>query len=198
MTTPSPSSQGNARRQAVRSLLQRHKVADTAEGVHLDGMLSLIEAKGDPFSRRHFEPGHFTASAFVLSPDSASLLLILHRKLGRWLQPGGHIDPEDASVMAATRREVTEETGLHSIITLGDGLLDVDVHDIPPLADEPGHAHYDLRFLFQSEEWPLGDSAEVDGIRWVPRSEVPQMQTDESILRALRRIHPWPSSPSSR
>jgi len=151
-------------------------------------MLALVEVDGDPFSRRHFVPGHFTASAFVLSPDNARLLLILHRKLGRWLQPGGHIDPDDASVMAATRREVSEETGIEAMVSLGEALLDVDVHAIPTLAGEPAHAHFDLRFLFRARSWTLGDSAEIDGIRWVLRGEVAQLQTDASVLRALARI----------
>ncbi len=173
---------------AVRALLQRHEAADELEQRHLDAMLALIEVVGDPFSRRHFKPGHFTASAFVLSPDETGLLMILHRKLGRWLQPGGHIDAEDETVLAATRREVAEETGLDGLEVLGEGLLDVDVHAIPPLAGEPAHSHFDLRFLFRSPEWKLGDSAEIDGIRWVPRDEVPALQTDESVLRALARI----------
>ena len=90
--------------------------------------------------------------------------------------------------MAAARREVTEETGLWDLEALGDGLLDVDVHAIPPLGAEPTHGHYDLRFLFRSRSWLLGDSPEVDGIRWVPLSEVVQMHTDESVLRAVRGI----------
>ena len=77
----------------------------------IDRALDLARSS-DPTDRDRFVPGHFTASGFVVSPDGSSLLLIHHRRLDRWLQPGGHIDPEDASPIAAAAREVTEETGV--------------------------------------------------------------------------------------
>jgi 8-oxo-dGTP pyrophosphatase MutT (NUDIX family) len=69
-------------------------------------------------------PGHFTASAFVLHPSGEALLLILHRKLGMWLQPGGHLESSDVDHLGAARREVAEETGV-SRLALRDELFDV-------------------------------------------------------------------------
>ena len=67
--------------------------------------VSLIETSA-PCSRAQFQPGHFTASAFVLHPSEPSILLIKHRKLGLWLQPGGHIHADDPSAQAAAVREL--------------------------------------------------------------------------------------------
>lgn len=172
----------------LRTRLQTHAPADAREAGFLDRMLALLEHDA-AFSRHHFDPGHFTASAFVLSPDGDDLLLILHAKLGLWLQPGGHIDPADGDVLAAARREVEEETGILGLEPLG-GLLDVDIHRIPPnpRKDEPAHEHFDLRFLFRanSRAFSAGSDA-LDG-RWVPLDEVAAAGSDESVERATRRL----------
>src|SRR5207248_2563727 len=85
--------------------LRAHPPHDTHERDHLARMLVLARAPGDPFARDHFAPGHFTASGFVLSPDARALLLIRHRKLGRWLQPGGHVDAEDRDIEDAAQSD---------------------------------------------------------------------------------------------
>lgn len=175
------------------NLLDRHVPLDEREAEHVARCVNLarsgLEARLDPFSRRCFEPGHFTASSFVLSPDASAVLLILHAKLGFWMQPGGHVDPEDADILTAARREVLEETGLRDVRLLGPiSLLDVDVHPIPAHAAEPAHEHFDIRFLFRSPERALIDSDEVLGARWVPLPEVEAIRSDASVTRAVSRI----------
>ncbi|MCB9761914.1 MAG: NUDIX hydrolase [Alphaproteobacteria bacterium] len=151
-------------------------------------MLDLCEVPGDPFTRAHFAPGHFTASAFVLSPDRSALLLIHHKKLGRWLQPGGHVDPEDPDLCAAARREAAEETGQRDLPAAVPGIFDVDIHDIPPLKGEPAHQHFDVRFLFQATSRAVTQTDEVAGVRWVPLEQVSLAESDESVMRAVRKI----------
>ncbi len=161
-------------------------------------MLDLVQAGIDgalqPFSRGCFAPGHFTASAFVLSPVSDALLLILHAKLGFWMQPGGHIDPEDADVEAAARRELLEETGLSRLELLpgSPSFLDLDIHTIPARKSEPQHEHFDLRFLFRSAQARLRGSDEVRGIQWVPLSAIEGLRSDASVMRAVQRIRSLP------
>ena len=103
------------RRSHLRHLLLAHSPGDAQEAAHVQSVLQLLETSGDPFSREHFQPGHVTASAFVVSPDAQDLLLIFHGKLHRWLQPGGHVEPDDEDVLAAARREVLEEVGLSGL-----------------------------------------------------------------------------------
>ncbi|MCP4807271.1 MAG: NUDIX domain-containing protein [Proteobacteria bacterium] len=179
-----------ARRQRLlrtREMLAAHTAHDALEGEHLARCRLLAEVPGDPFARDHFEPGHFTASTFVLSPSGDELLMIFHVKLQRWLQPGGHIDPADADALAAARREVAEEAGLTDLELVG-GLFDVDVHVIPARKSEPEHAHHDVRFLFRS---PTREIAALDGVsdaRWVPLDRVAELETDESIQRVVRKL----------
>jgi 8-oxo-dGTP pyrophosphatase MutT (NUDIX family) len=177
-------------RRALRALLHRHRPADDREAAHRDGLLGLLDAPGDPFSRHHFDPGHFTASAFVLSPDGADLLLILHGRLGLWLQPGGHCDPSDADIVGTAIREVAEETGLVELDVVGGGLFDVDVHAIPPHPGrgEPAHGHYDARVLLRSRTRRIAAGDDARDARWVPLADVRDAGTDDSVLRAVRKL----------
>ena len=138
------------RRDHLRRLLEAHAPADTREAQHREHMLRLLDSAELPFSREQYVPGHVTASAFVLDPDARELLLILHGKLGLWLQPGGHVEPEDADVLESARREVREEVSVSELSIVGTGLLDLDVHDIPARGAQPAHAHFDERFLFRT------------------------------------------------
>jgi len=131
--------------------------------------------------RTEFDPGHFTASGFVLSPDQNALLLILHGKLNRWLQPGGHIERDDISVEAAARREVAEETGLSTIERVGSSLVRIDAHEIPERGDEPRHVHIDLGIGFVARTRSLGPLDEVVDARWVSFDELPGYGVDYAV-----------------
>lgn len=139
--------------------------------------------------RSRFQPGHFTASGFVASPDGSSLLLIHHRRLNRWLQPGGHIDPEDAAPINAAMREVLEETGVRTVPITSD-LIDLDIHQIPARVPEPMHEHFDLRFALRAVGTALAANDEVRDVAWSPWEQLGSFGVDESVLRgaeALRR-----------
>jgi 8-oxo-dGTP pyrophosphatase MutT (NUDIX family) len=149
-------------------------------------MLALLDSSGDALSRFRFDPGHFTASGFVVSPDRRSLLLVHHAKLGKWLQPGGHIETDDADVESAARREVVEETGLSDLESLG--LLDVDIHRFPKRGDEPAHDHLDVRFGYfaGSPEVSAGDG--TTEVRWFPLQEVANWDGRPSLSRPARKL----------
>lgn len=151
-------------------------------------MLELADGPGDAFARDHFVPGHFTASAFVLSPDGQALLLIFHEKFRRWLQPGGHVERQDADLLAAALREVEEEAGLSAVEVLGDGAFDLDVHEIPARKGDPAHRHFDVRVLLQARTRTFAAGSDALAARWVPLDAVHEVETDESVLRAVRKL----------
>ena len=146
-------------------------------------MLTLLESP-DALSRYHYEPGHFTASAFVLDPTGSAVVLVDHPKIGRWLQPGGHVEPDDADLESAARREVLEETGLTDVTSLG--LVDLDVHTFPAHGDQPTHLHFDVRFAFRAhtDVLDVGDH----GAAWVPLDDVDRWSDEESILRPVSKL----------
>ncbi len=180
----------NDRHHHLRTLLRQHQPQDALEATHRDATLRLLDSTDHPFSRDQFQPGHVTASAFVLSPDGGSLLLILHGKLHRWLQPGGHVDPEDVDVLAAARREVHEEVGLADVALspLTAGLIDIDVHVIPARKLDPEHRHFDVRFLFAARDWPFRAGSDAHAGRWVPLAEIATLESDASVLRAVVKL----------
>jgi 8-oxo-dGTP pyrophosphatase MutT (NUDIX family) len=175
----------------LRSQLELYRAADVRESAYLARMKELCESVSKPCARTSYAPGHFTASAFVLAPERDALLLILHGKLGLWLQPGGHVDDEDASLLAAARREVREEVGLGELELLEPAPLDVDIHDIPARKHEPPHQHFDVRFLFRARTRAVQAGSDAKDARWVPLAELAQdglVRSDESVMRAVRKL----------
>lgn len=171
----------------LQALLGAYLPVEADEIEHVRRMQALLAAQRS-FSRGQFEPGHFTASAFVLAPDADALLLIHHARLGRWLQPGGHVEAGDASVIAASRRELSEETGVHDASLTVPGIFDLDIHPIPAFKREPAHEHFDVRFLFTARDRNLVVSDEAHAARWVPFDEIEPGSADASVLRAVRKL----------
>lgn len=182
--------EGRPLQNEIRELLLRHRPDDDRERAHLGAMLRLADAAGNPCARDRFEPGHFTASAFVLAPALDAVLLIFHEKLQRWLQPGGHLEPTDTSVERAARREVEEETGQGDleIVPAAAPLLDLDVHEIPARPGEPAHQHHDLRLLLRARHEKIHAGDGVSAARWVRLDDVEDLSTDESVRRVVRKL----------
>lgn len=178
------------RRRSLETLLRDHLPADPREASFQQRMLVLTREASDPFARDCYAPGHFTASAFVVPPESDAVLLIYHQKLRRWLQPGGHIELGDSDIVAAARREVREETGLdalepHPAVL---GIFDIDIHPIPARPDEPAHAHFDVRILFKAEGTRAVAGSDAEATRWVALDRFNPAESDASVVRAVRKL----------
>lgn len=150
-------------------------------------ILSLLEQGAAPFSRDSFTPGHITATAVVLSPDRRRFLLVHHRRLDRWLLPGGHVEAEDHVVWETARREAVEETGVVIPQTARPVLVGLDVHGIPPRGREPFHLHHDLVFRFVAGSEQLGASREVRDVCWARVTEFETFDLPLSIRRSVLR-----------
>lgn len=167
----------------VRALLldNRDVPGLSAEIVQL--FLDFADSSPDCCERSH-PPGHFTGSALVLSADGERTLLTHHRKLNRWLQPGGHADGS-GDLRAVALREAEEETGLTGL-DIAASILDLDRHWIPERKGEPGHWHYDIRFRVTAasgEDFVI--SEESHALQWWPLQVV---ASDESFDPSLRRM----------
>jgi len=95
-----------------------------------------------PFLRTRLA-GHFTGSAWLVSADGRRALLMHHRKLDRWLQPGGHADG-DPDLAQVALREAEEETGLTGLV-VEPAVVDIDRHAIPARGPEPDNWHPAVR-----------------------------------------------------
>jgi len=151
----------------LETLLAAVEPADDKEAADLALMQAQRALLPEPFSRS--QPGaHFTGSAVVT--DGRRVALVHHRKLGRWLQPGGHAEPVDGEDLLATAlREASEETGCPVVPhPAAPRPLDVDVHPIPSRGTEPAHLHLDVRFLVLTDrpEALREDPEESRAVQW--------------------------------
>lgn len=137
----------------------------------------------DPFRRERLA-GHFTGGAWLVDRAGARVLLTHHRKLGRWLQLGGHADG-DRDMAAVALKEAEEESGLTGL-SVETELFDVDRHWIPERRDVPGHWHYDLRYVVRAgadEDFVV--SEESLDLAW---REVSGLLDDASADESMRRL----------
>lgn len=143
---------------------------------------SFLSAHADAFERS-CAPGHFTGSAWLVSGDGERVLLTHHRKLGLWLQPGGHADG-DPNLRGVALREAREETGLRGL-RIDPGIFDIDRHRIPARPGEPEHWHYDVRYIVRAgEDERFTVSEESHALAWRPVAEVAaDPQADASVRR---------------
>jgi 8-oxo-dGTP pyrophosphatase MutT (NUDIX family) len=154
-------------RRRVRADVARRTPVDGREAASVERFLELYDALVDPFDQE-VDPVHVTGSGIVVG--ERGVVLLEHKRLGIWLQPGGHIDPGETPWEAALR-ESREETGL-DVAFVGpfhaDGvpvLLHVDVH-----AGGRGHTHLDLRYLIDGGTAdpapPDGESQHIAWFTW--------------------------------
>lgn len=182
----------------LRAILARHRPADVAEAEDLRHIADFVARHPRPFDRGIAE-GHLTGSAITIAESGRRVLLLHHRKLDRWLQPGGHADPGETEGQQVALREAFEETGIRGLALHPSAPrpLDVDVHDIPARPGEPAHQHLDLRYLVTApDEAALSHAAEeAHALRWFGWDELDALDLDPGLRRALRKARAfWPGA----
>ena len=168
----------------VRDAVAAHRPGDERETAARQRILDVLADSLVPFDE-HAGPEHVTGSAIVAGLRGT--ILHLHKRLRRWMQPGGHVDPGEAPWQAALR-ESSEETGLELRHPEGGPrLIHVDVH-----AAAKGHTHLDLRYLLLAADGePAPAPGESPQVRWFAWDEALAL-SDESLAGALRlaRLQP--------
>jgi 8-oxo-dGTP pyrophosphatase MutT (NUDIX family) len=175
-------------RSALLAQLRAHgeRVRDAHEAAILAHIVRFV-TENPNCAERSLAAGHLTGSAWVVDATRRRTLLTHHRKLGMWLQLGGHADG-DLDVRAVALREAAEESGLSRLRAVSREIFDVDRHWIPERKDEAGHWHYDLRFLIEADpEEPLVITAESKELAWVELAKIADYTTEESMLRMVRK-----------
>ena len=161
----------------LRALVEGHEPASPHEVAARARFLSELALLTDPCDE-HAGPTHVTASGIVVGRRGT--VLHRHKRLGIWMQPGGHIDPGETPP-AAARREATEELGLAvAHPPTGPLLIHVDVHEAAL-----GHTHLDLRYLLVgADEDPHPPPDESPDARWCDWDEALAM-ADAGLVDAL-------------
>jgi 8-oxo-dGTP pyrophosphatase MutT (NUDIX family) len=169
--------------------LSAYRPADDREAAMRDRLVAFITRHHDAFERTQ-RLGHVTASTWIVDPARTRTLLTHHRKLGKWVQLGGHVDGE-VDVRAAALREAREESGLTSLRFVAATIYDVDVHSIPARCDEPAHEHFDIRFVLEADPSErLIVSDESHDVVWHAIDALATLGADESLFRLARKTPP--------
>lgn len=173
--------------QSVVELLQQYLV-NAAETEHstVHTIQEFVQQQPAYWSRSTLV-GHLTASAWITNAARDKAVLLHHRKLDIWVQPGGHIDDQDQSLLLASQREANEETGLQDFKLVMQGIFDVDIHPIPARKDEPAHEHLDIRFWFETADESLVLSDESNDLCWLSKEQIMAKTSEESVLRMVRK-----------
>ncbi len=174
----------------IRRQLAAHQPADEDEARAIQRILRLM-AEHANILNMNCEVGHITGSAVIVELSSRRTLLHYHRRLGRWLQVGGHADYETDPAQVALR-EAREETGLPDLAFYPPAdrtePIDYDVHTIPASGDQPAHLHLDFRYLLATRQPDALNPAagESARFRWLSFAEA--LALGSTLDPALRRL----------
>lgn len=174
-------------RDQVRRTITERDPIDAAEQLSIERTVAELDRLADPFDQA-FDPVHVTGSAIVVGPRG--VVLLKHKRLGLWLQPGGHLDPGETPWEAALR-EAREETGLDvSFADVDDDgvprLVHVDVHP-----GGRGHTHLDLRYLVHGDDAdPAPPEGESQAIAWFDWPSAIDRATDDRLQALLQHLAP--------
>lgn len=150
--------------------------------------IAFIEAHEDCFYRELW-PVHVTGSTWVVNSRRDRVLLLHHRKLDQWFQPGGHADG-DSDILRVALKETSEETGLEEqdFKLVDEAVFDVDIHRIEANLQDPQHEHIDIRFLLEIDDsLPVPGNDESHQVIWVDLHNVTRYNNNRSTYRMLEK-----------
>lgn len=192
-------------RSHIRELVIAYLARHPGEHRALEPLLAGLDAPVDPTSRGTL-PWHITCSAVVIDHDGRALHVRHKASGGLLLVPGGHVEPDDATLMATAVREVHEETGIPPGLLCQSTAFchepaDIDVHpiDANPGKGEPAHQHYDFRFVFHLVPASVETTAraeEVSATVWLPLDQVTSPTLRAKLLDADLSAGPEPVNAS--
>jgi 8-oxo-dGTP pyrophosphatase MutT (NUDIX family) len=169
---------------SVAASVRARVPVDEREAASIERTLAELDRLPAPLDE-DADAVHVTGSAFVVGPRG--IVLLKHRRLGIWVQPGGHVDPGETPWDAA-RREAVEETGLALRFPAGGPVLaHVDVHP-----GGRGHTHLDLRYVLEGGDAdpspPPEESQDVHWFGWDEAAERAEPAMG-AIIRRLAEEH---------
>ena len=177
-------------RGALAEELELYRKRHPEEVDIVDRLIQFVKSRENSFSR-DCESGHITGSAFIVDRGLGATLFVHHKKLDKWLQPGGHCEPGESAIQAAIR-EAFEETGVLARpffeAAPPTGIFDVDIHSIPERAGTPAHLHYDIRFLLMASRGDERASEESHAVEWLELDEAERRNPEKSIKRPMAKL----------
>jgi 8-oxo-dGTP pyrophosphatase MutT (NUDIX family) len=174
-------------RPSLAALLDAYHPDGDAEIADLKRLRALAEDSNDPWRRDI--PLHVTASALIVHPPTAQVLLRWHERQQAWLQVGGHGDPGETDPLAIAIREAQEETGLADLMPWPDAKIrHIVIVYVPPGKGEPAHEHADIRYVMATQN-PDAARAENENapLRWLSMTEAYEATSERNLRETLNR-----------
>lgn len=165
--------------------LRAYKAINKEEAATKAQIIDFVERTPACFVRSNTE-GHITGSCFLLDPAGDKVLLTHHKKIGKWLQLGGHADG-DPDILRVALREAQEESGIEAIEPVTSGIFDIDIH---PIAEHKGitaHLHYDIRFVLQAKRADYKISSESNDLAWIPLTLLSRFSAENDSLSRMAK-----------
>jgi 8-oxo-dGTP pyrophosphatase MutT (NUDIX family) len=172
----------------LAALLDRYRPEGEAETADLQRVRALAETAGDPWRREL--PLHVTASALIVHPGTARVLLRWHQRQQAWLQVGGHGDPGETDPVAIAAREAAEETGLSDLAPWPDaGIRHVVIVNVPAGKGEPAHEHADIRYFMATQTPDQAHAENEDApLRWLSLNAAHEATSEPNLRETLTRL----------
>ncbi len=170
-------------------LLAEYSPASGHEVMAKQQMIDFVESNVDCFERSNLK-GHITGSCWLISPDENSVLLTHHKKIGLWLQLGGHADG-DGDLLRVALKEAHEESGIDGIKVLSPAIFDLDIHEIGEHNGVPKHLHYDVRFALLAPSKLFAVSCESYDLAWFAITDLASDDKNPSLARMAKRWLDW-------
>ncbi len=178
----------------AKNIIESYTPVDVVSAHYKNRFLALITDHPDHFAHRYNYQaglhGHITSQAFVYHRGRNAIALMHHKKLDIWVGMGGHAEPGDADLIVTARREATEESGFKNLRLMQETPFDLDIHGFPAKKDQPDHIHYDIRWLFETDDDTLVlNPDEGTAIEWVGivdlRSKMSPWLSDSRLIRGF-------------
>ena len=149
--------------------------------------IEFVKENKDCF-QREFSTAHLTASSWIWNEDESKALFTLHKKLGIWVQLGGHADGHP-NLLEVAIKEAQEESGVLEVEPITQEIFDLSIHQIPKTPKEEAHLHYDVRYLLKIKKTsPLVMSSESLDLRWISPEDFTKYNFDASILKMQKKL----------
>ena len=184
----------------IEEVLKKYIEIFPKEEEKLNKLSLLIKSNKDNynnlFNRKNFD-GHITASGYIYSKNQKKILLLEHKALKKYLQPGGHVELYDNDIINAAKREIFEETGIKELESINISIntnvpFDINTHIIPrnEKKNEDEHYHHDFRYLFivdNTEDIEI-DLQESNGYKWVDIQEIKNKENFVGIVDKILNL----------
>ncbi len=184
----------------IKQIIEEYLKIFPNEKEKLNKLKSLIDNNennyNNLFNRKNFE-GHITASGYIYSKAEKKILLLEHKALKKFLQPGGHAELLDNEIIDTAKREIKEETGLQDLelvnIAINKNIpLDINTHFIPKneKKKEDGHYHHDFRYLFivdKIDDVKI-DFCESNGYKWINMNDIRNSENFKGVVEKILKL----------